>query len=72
MLNFRWHWLSHSEDGLKPRAAHSAIYDTQTDSLYVFGGYDLNYVLGDLQVYRFNTSQWEDDRGVVLGMLKLI
>ncbi|KAF7989739.1 hypothetical protein HCN44_008413 [Aphidius gifuensis] len=62
----KWHWLSHSESGLTPRAAHSAVYDTQTDSLFVFGGYDLNYVLGDLQVYRFNTSQWEDEHGVIL------
>ncbi|XP_015121638.1 multiple epidermal growth factor-like domains protein 8 [Diachasma alloeum] len=62
----KWHWLSHSEGGMTPRAAHSAVYDGETDSLYVFGGYDLNYVLGDLEVYRFNTSQWEDEHGSVL------
>ncbi|XP_028050046.1 multiple epidermal growth factor-like domains protein 8 isoform X7 [Monomorium pharaonis] len=62
----RWHWLSHSESGLRPRAAHTAIYVQETDSLYVFGGYDLNYILSDLEVYRFSTSQWEDECGNVL------
>ncbi|XP_067001504.2 multiple epidermal growth factor-like domains protein 8 [Anabrus simplex] len=62
----RWHWLSHSETGLTPRAAHSAVYLNELDSLFVFGGYDLNHVLGDLVVYRFNTSHWEDEQGNVL------
>ncbi|XP_043275705.1 multiple epidermal growth factor-like domains protein 8 isoform X2 [Venturia canescens] len=62
----RWHWLAHSEGGMTPRAAHTAIYSSETDSLYVFGGYDLNYVLSDLEVYRFSTSQWEDEYGVIL------
>ncbi|XP_050462738.1 multiple epidermal growth factor-like domains protein 8 [Cataglyphis hispanica] len=62
----RWHWLSHSEGGLRPRAAHTAVYVQETDSLYVFGGYDLNYILSDLEVYRFSTSQWEDEYGNVL------
>lgn len=34
------------------RAAHTAVYVNHTDSLYVFGGYDLNKVLGLLEVYR--------------------
>lgn len=59
--------MSHSESGLKPRAAHTAIYVQETDSLYIFGGYDLNYILSDLEVYRFSTSQWEDEYGTVLG-----
>ncbi|XP_015608730.1 multiple epidermal growth factor-like domains protein 8 isoform X2 [Cephus cinctus] len=62
----RWHWLSHSEGGMTPRAAHTAVYVSQTDSLYVFGGYDLNFILSDLEVYRFNTNQWEDEHGTVL------
>lgn len=66
----RWHWLSHSEGGLRPRAAHTAVYVHETDSLYVFGGYDLNYILSDLEVYRFSTSQWEDEYGNVLGEYK--
>jgi hypothetical protein len=35
----------------------------------VFGGYNLNRVLGDLEVYRFATSHWEDQHGHELGML---
>ncbi|XP_076755978.1 multiple EGF like domains 8 [Xylocopa sonorina] len=62
----KWHWLSHSEGGLRPRAAHTAVYIKETDSLYVFGGYDLNYILSDLEVYRFSTSQWENEYGKVL------
>lgn len=49
------------------RLAHTAIYVQETDSFYVFGGYDLNYILSDLEVYRFSTSQWEDEYGNVLG-----
>ncbi|XP_063223363.1 multiple epidermal growth factor-like domains protein 8 [Bacillus rossius redtenbacheri] len=62
----RWHWLSRSNSGLLPRAAHTAVYHNETDALYVFGGYDLNRVLGDLAVYRFETSQWEDEEGNLL------
>lgn len=59
----RWHLLSHSEGGFTARAAHSAVYLRETDSLYVFGGFDLNNVLGDLVVYQFKSSQWEDESG---------
>lgn len=45
-----WHYLASAYSGLSPRAAHTAIYVRQTDSLYVYGGYDLNNVLGALQV----------------------
>ncbi|XP_075992325.1 multiple EGF like domains 8 [Anticarsia gemmatalis] len=61
-----WHWLSHTESGMSKRAAHTAVYVNHTDSLYVFGGYDLNKVLGLLEVYRFSTSQWYDENGKVL------
>ncbi|GFG35976.1 hypothetical protein Cfor_03559, partial [Coptotermes formosanus] len=59
----KWHWLSHSDGGLSPRAAHTAVYHKETDSLYVFGGYNLNNVLSNLEVYRFETSRWEDEHG---------
>jgi hypothetical protein len=65
----RWHWLSHSDGGLSPRAAHTAVYHKETDSLFVFGGYNLNSVLGNLEVYRFEMSHWEDEHGIVLGMI---
>lgn len=35
---------------MTPRAAHTAIYLPEDDSLYVFGGYDLNSVISSLQV----------------------
>ncbi|KAJ4443468.1 hypothetical protein ANN_05140, partial [Periplaneta americana] len=59
----RWHWLSHSEGGLTPRAAHTAIYHKETDSLFVFGGYNLNTVLSELEIYHFATNKWEDENG---------
>lgn len=55
---------------MTPRAAHTAVYIAETDSLYVFGGYNLNYILSDLEIYRFSTSQWEDEYGTVLGTVK--
>ncbi|XP_041977639.1 multiple epidermal growth factor-like domains protein 8 isoform X2 [Aricia agestis] len=61
-----WHWLSHTESGMSKRAAHTAVYVNHTDSLYVFGGYDLNRVLGLLEIYKFSTSQWRDENGKVL------
>lgn len=45
-----WHYLASAYSGLTPRAAHSAIYVRETDSLYVYGGHDLNNILGSLQV----------------------
>lgn len=54
---------------MTPRAAHTAVYVNETDALYVFGGYDLNHILGDLEVYRFSTSQWENEYGDILGRL---
>lgn len=62
----KWNWLSHSEGGFQPRAAHSAVYIEMTDSLYVFGGYNLNTVLGNLEIYNFQTSNWRNENGEVL------
>lgn len=52
---------------IEARASHSAVYVDDTDALYVFGGFNLNTVLGDLKVYLFNSSQWQDSEGNVLG-----
>jgi len=38
----------------------------------VFGGYNLNKVLSNLEVYRFETSRWEDEHGIELGMLNQV
>lgn len=59
----QWHWISNSSLSFTKRAAHTAIYEKSSDSVYVFGGYDLNNVLGTLEVYRFKTSTWEDENG---------
>jgi hypothetical protein len=34
------------------------VYDDSQDSLFVYGGFDLNYILGDLLVYRFQEAKW--------------
>lgn len=59
----QWHFISNSSLSLTKRAAHTAVYDESSDSLFVFGGYDLNFVLGHLEVYHFNTSSWVDGSG---------
>lgn len=56
---------------MTPRAAHTSVYINETDSLYVFGGYDLNFILSNMEVYRFNTSKWEDELGSILGILSI-
>lgn len=38
----------------------------------MFGGYNLNKVLSNLEVYRFDTSRWEDEHGNELGMLNKV
>lgn len=67
MLNIRWHNLY--QGGIHPRVAHSTVYISEVDSLYVFGGYDLNNILGDLVVFRFNTSMWYDENENIIGKL---
>lgn len=59
-----WHYLASAYSGLTPRAAHSAIYVRETDSLYVYGGHDLNNILGALQVclYETHKKNWRKNR----------
>lgn len=59
----QWHWLTNSSNSFTKRAGHIAIYHELSDSLFVFGGYDLNNVLSSLEIFRFNTSAWEDTNG---------
>ncbi|KAK9888746.1 hypothetical protein WA026_000973 [Henosepilachna vigintioctopunctata] len=66
-----WHWLSHSEGGLQPRAAHTAVYIDLTDSLYVFGGYNLNNILHSMAIYSFKNNTWRDENGNLLPDKKL-
>lgn len=48
------------------------MYIADVDSLYVFGGYDLNQILGDLVVFRFNTSMWYDQNDNIIGIIFII
>ncbi|KAH8377850.1 hypothetical protein KR093_007479 [Drosophila rubida] len=61
-----WRWLATDAEGMTPRAAHTAVYIEDEDSLFVFGGYDLNNVINTLQIYRFRTSQWVDEWNIPL------
>ena len=42
--------MSDNHHGLYSRAAHTGVYIHNTDSLYVWGGFNLNHVLSDMQV----------------------
>lgn len=59
-----YHWLSDKYDGFEARAGHTAVYNQKTDALYVFGGYDLNRIMGSMQVYRFGKNVWENEFGM--------
>lgn len=72
LVGNKWHWLSHSEGGLSPRAAHTAVYVESTDSLYVFGGYNLNEILSSLEIYSFQNSTWTDEHGQALPYKSLV
>lgn len=62
----QWHWLTNTTHSFSKRAAHSAIYHEASDSVYIFGGYDLNNVIDSLEVFRFNSSLWENDDGLFI------
>jgi hypothetical protein len=54
-----WHFLSRHDGGpFVARASHASVYDDSQDSLFVYGGFDLNSILGDLTVYKFQDAQW--------------
>lgn len=59
----QWHWITTKINSFTPRAAHTAVYDETTDSIYTFGGYDLNKVLGDLEIFKFGENKWFNERG---------
>lgn len=58
-----WHWLTNSSLSFSKRAAHTAVYQEANDAVYIFGGYDLNSVIGSLEIFKFNTNTWEDEDG---------
>jgi Galactose oxidase, central domain/EGF-like domain len=53
----QWAWVTRG-DGLSGRAGHSAVYVAAADRLLVFGGHDLNAVLGRLQAFDFKSHSW--------------
>ncbi|KAG7161272.1 Multiple epidermal growth factor-like domains protein 8-like [Homarus americanus] len=53
-----WHWLWRGGPPLNDRTSHASVYLPHLDRLYVFGGYNLNNVLGDLLIYDIGTSVW--------------
>ena len=54
-----WHFLSRNPGGtFTARASHASVYNDPRDSLFVYGGFDLNFILGDLIVYKFQESEW--------------
>ena len=54
-----WHYLSRNEGGpFAARASHASVYDGPQDSLFVYGGFDLNSILSDFLVYKFLDAEW--------------
>ncbi|XP_014662465.1 PREDICTED: multiple epidermal growth factor-like domains protein 8 [Priapulus caudatus] len=53
-----WQNVSCDGCGLAPRAAHAAAYLPDTGALWLFGGYTLNAILGDLVAYNFSEGRW--------------
>jgi hypothetical protein len=57
---------------LTPRTAHSAAYHPGLDTLFVYGGHDLNTVLGDLQAFSFRENRWTSyERAATSGRVDL-
>lgn len=57
----KWHWLweGHAFDDLfTPRTSHGTVYIPSLNKVYIFGGYDLNNVLGDLILYDIENGTW--------------
>ncbi|XP_061198582.1 multiple epidermal growth factor-like domains protein 8, partial [Neopsephotus bourkii] len=55
----RWYPVSPAHPSFRPRTAAAGAFLPHTGALYVFGGLDLNSVLGDLVVYNLSTNQWQ-------------
>lgn len=66
----QWHWITNTTQSFSKRTAHTAIYHEASDSVYIFGGFDLNNVLDSFEVFRFNSSSWENDEGLFIKSRK--
>ncbi|KAE8593599.1 hypothetical protein XENTR_v10019212 [Xenopus tropicalis] len=54
-----WYNVSSLDPIFTPRAAAAGAFLPPTNSLYIFGGSDLNSPLGDLLIYNFTSNTWE-------------
>lgn len=55
-----WYTVLPEGMGFDPRTAHAGAFIPQTDCLYVFGGFNLNRILGDLKKFCFGGKKWEN------------
>jgi hypothetical protein len=54
-----WHRLTSAGNRyFLPRSGHSSVYVETEDSIYFYGGFDLNRVSGKLLQFRFGTGRW--------------
>ncbi|XP_068203463.1 multiple epidermal growth factor-like domains protein 8 [Palaemon carinicauda] len=53
-----WHWLWRGGPPFSERTSHASVYLPHLDRLYVYGGYNLNQIYGDLMVFDLGTSLW--------------
>lgn len=54
-----WYTVLPEGMGFEPRSAHAGSFISQAKCLYVFGGFSLNRILGDLKRFCFGKNKWE-------------
>lgn len=59
----QWIWLTNSSNSFSKRTGHIAVYYEPSDSLFVFGGFNLNDVIASLEVFNFTANSWTDGSG---------
>lgn len=55
-----WHWLWRGGKAFTPRTSHASVYIPELDRLYVFGGYNLNEIYGDLMMLDLMEGIWSN------------
>ncbi|XP_057690185.1 multiple epidermal growth factor-like domains protein 8 [Corythoichthys intestinalis] len=55
----QWWRVSEGDPYMSPRTGSAGVYLSSTGAMYLFGGFDLNRALGDLNKYNFTSNQWE-------------
>lgn len=72
-----WHYVKSGRGGLfTPRTSHASAYDSQADTLFFYGGFDLNGNSDDLLAFKFGENEWtrllprdNDTNGSQLGAI---